>query len=302
MTFLPKKLLAVIVGRPLLTGMLLAGLLLVPFPALAEANVVLSEQLSVATLNVAHGRGDSLNQMLTGKKAIRANLDTIAEVLKRENIDVIALQESDGPSRWSGRFDHIEHLAKAANYPFYFSGEHASSFLFSYGTALLSRTVLDQPRSHQFEPSPPTLSKGFVQGLVRWNPGGRLAEPLQIVVVSLHLDFSRPSVRREQVAEIISSLKESYSDSDNVDSVILMGDFNSEGLAPDSLLHELSEAFGLQAYRLGDDNLVSYPSRGGARLDWILIGPEFEFVNYRVLADTLSDHLMVITDIVLPVQ
>jgi endonuclease/exonuclease/phosphatase family metal-dependent hydrolase len=39
--------------------------------------------------------------------------------------------------------------------------------------------------------------------------------------------------------------------------------------------------------------MISFPSRG-RRLDWILISPEFEFVEYRTLPDVISDHRAVV--------
>ena len=91
--------------------------------------------LNVATLNIAHGRGTSYNQMLTSGKQIRANLDAIADVLNQQAVDVLALQEADRASRWSGRFDHVEYLARAADYTHAYAGVHATSFLFSFGNA-----------------------------------------------------------------------------------------------------------------------------------------------------------------------
>ena len=63
--------------------------------------------LRIVTLNIAHGRNQAANQLLLGKQDIEKNLKTIAQVLRESGADVIALQEADGPSRWSGNFDHI---------------------------------------------------------------------------------------------------------------------------------------------------------------------------------------------------
>ena len=63
--------------------------------------------LRVMTLNMAHGRGDSFHQLLQTTDTTMGNLDAIALMLNREQPDVIALQEADGPSFWSGNFNHI---------------------------------------------------------------------------------------------------------------------------------------------------------------------------------------------------
>ena len=95
--------------------------------------------LRVATLNLAHGRKDSLNQLLVSRNGVEENLAETAELLSKVGADVVALQEADGPSRWSGGFDHVERLAHEAGYPWYFRSSHARTWLFDYGTALLSR-------------------------------------------------------------------------------------------------------------------------------------------------------------------
>ena len=57
--------------------------------------------LRVATLNLAHGRKDSLNQFFLWTSTIKENLDDIADVLSRHKPHVVALQEADAASFWS---------------------------------------------------------------------------------------------------------------------------------------------------------------------------------------------------------
>ncbi len=185
--------------------------------------------MKVLSLNLAHGRGNSLNQLLVGDAAIRANLARIAETLIRAGADIAALQEADGPSRWSGGFDHVAHLAELAGYPVAFRGSHAESWLFDYGTALLSKRPLEDPLSFRFAPSPPTAGKGFVLAELRW-PGGD--------IVSVHLDFSRASVRKAQVDELMRVL------SARDHPVILAGDFNAAWEEPNSPLRRLTDEGG----------------------------------------------------------
>ena len=64
-------------------------------------------KLKVMTFNMAHGRGDSFHQLLQSTDTTLDNLDAISVMLNREQPDVIALQEADGPSFWSGNFNHL---------------------------------------------------------------------------------------------------------------------------------------------------------------------------------------------------
>jgi len=104
--------------------------------------IVNSTTLKVMTLNLAHGRKDGVNQFFKSEAAIRQNLEEIAAFLDRRGADVVALQEADAPSFWSGSFDHVALLSEQAGYPVFESSNHANSWFFSYGTALLSRVTL----------------------------------------------------------------------------------------------------------------------------------------------------------------
>ena len=235
--------------------------------------------LKVMTLNVAHGRRKSLHQALQKRAKIEANLDAIAKVLKREGPHVVALQEADGPSIWSGRFDHVEYLAGNAGFSHHCRGEHVKGMKLSYGTALLSRLELKDCRSVTFAPSPPTLSKGFVVGTIQWpgRPG------LQVDCVSVHLDFSRKSVRRKQVRKMITELAE------RENPLIIMGDFNCEWTGRDRSLRTLAKELDVVAYKPTAEDMPTFPKLK-KRLDWLLVSPELEFVEYKTVPDAVSDH------------
>ena len=242
--------------------------------------------LKVMTLNAAHGRGNGRHQAFRQRAAIESHLDDIAGVLKRERPDVIALQEADGPSAWSGRFDHVAYLAEKAGCACAVRGAHVDGMDLSYGTALLSTLPLRNPSAVTFAPSPPTFAKGFVVCTVDW-PGtpGR-----EVDIVSVHIDFSRKSVRRKQIEDVVTRLV------GRGRPVIIMGDLNSRWEAGGSPVRMLAEKLGLKAYRPEADGLRTFATFN-TRLDWILISPELEFATYEVLDDTVSDHFAVISEL-----
>ena len=123
--------------------------------------IVVSNTLDVLTLNVAHGRGTSLNQLLVSTTQQRDNLKEVASTLLKSGAQVIALQEADAPSLWSGGFDHVAYLAELTDYRSFVHGYHADSWLFTYGAALLSRFALSETRSYRFQRSWPTTTKGY---------------------------------------------------------------------------------------------------------------------------------------------
>jgi endonuclease/exonuclease/phosphatase family metal-dependent hydrolase len=242
-------------------------------------------ELRVASLNIAHGRGSSLNQMLIGQSRIENNLDSAAFLMTETGAHVIALQELDVDSRWSGGFDHAERLLRTSHHECVALGMHAKTWLYQFGTALLSGMELTQARIKSFEPTPPTTTKGLVAATLQWREG---AGTRSVRLASVHLDFSRKSVRGQQLADIIESINESPVP------IILMGDFNEQWHSQDSVVRRLVEEAGMIAYEPESDELATYKDK---RLDWILLSSELEFVSYRVLDDEISDHRLIVADV-----
>jgi endonuclease/exonuclease/phosphatase family metal-dependent hydrolase len=258
-----------------------------PFQAGDSTAILDDSTLKVMTLNLAHGRKDGLNQLFRSAGAIHNNLEEIAVFLENAAADVVALQEADAPSFWSGSFDHVALLAGQAGYPFFESSNQANSWIFSYGTALLSRVALSGVVHHTFRPSPPTMNKGYTLAQLTWKADA--AEPFPVDVVSVHLDFSRKSVREQQSAELVEALAA------RANPLIVMGDFNSDWSADEQVVRALAERADLHAYRPDAADLPTYS--GSKRYDWILISKQLEFVSFEVLPDILSDHSAVLAEI-----
>ena len=259
-----------------------------PTPALAP----IAPRLRLLTLNMAHGRRHARHQALLRRSQLAANLHLIAAVLRREAPDVVALQEADGPSAWSGRIDHINTLSRLAGFDHTFRGDHQRLSLSGlgldlvYGTAILSRLPLVDLHSHAFRETWRD-SKGFVAGAVQ------LPDALgqQIDVVSLHLDFLRPAVRRRQVSQLVDLIRHRERP------LAVLGDFNSEWGRERAALPVLARELGLQSCS-SHLRTPTFPSRRPLlSLDWILISEELEFLSYRTLADRVSDHLGIVADV-----
>lgn len=254
--------------------------------------VVESGTLRVATLNMAHGRKDARNQMFLKEETIRSNLLELGSLLDRADADVIALQEADAASRWSGKFDHVGFLSENTIYKCVHHGIHASNRFYDFGTALISKHRFEKASTHTFEPSFPTTTKGFSLATLAWNPGKVLSEPLLVSFVSVHLDFSRRSVRRSQIDEMVAVLSAVEGP------MVLMGDFNTDWQTEDSSLRQLAERLGLEVFQPHAEGLSTYGDND-ARLDWILISPQLDFYRYAVEPDVVSDHYAVGAEIIL---
>jgi endonuclease/exonuclease/phosphatase family metal-dependent hydrolase len=248
-----------------------------------------SSTLRLLSLNMAHGRKDSFSQFFVSEADIRQNLDDIVEFLQRQNADVVTLQEADSPSWWSGDFDHVELLAREAGYDWYTHANHVDNLFGTYGTAVLSRFPITRGYRIDFNPTPPTTRKGFTLAEIEWNPGNTTDDSLTIDVLSVHLDFSRRSKRIEQIADMNEVLAQ------RSNPAIVLGDFNSTWMDGEHQLQALAKSKALKTHRPDANHLYTYVEE---RIDWILIAEEFEFCNYYVASDTLSDHRAVISEIV----
>jgi len=278
-------------------GIVVAVLMLNQVSAMAveDSTLHIGETLNVMTLNLAHGRKNSVNQMLVTTRKTRRNLDDIVQAIVQSGVDVVAFQEADAPSYWSGKFDHVAYLAKQSMLPEVVHTAHAQSWLYHYGTALISKLPFTDEVKYTFAPTPPTTNKGFTLGQIAWKPSIDSDRIVLIDLISVHLDFSRKTVRDSQVDEMTVALQRRNNP------VIIMGDFNSDWLTGGQAVRELAQQAKLHAYRPGEAGLATFSS-GGRRLDWILISGELAFVDYGMLEDDLSDHLAVSATIRLKAQ
>ena len=244
--------------------------------------------VNVLSLNISHGRNTALNQLLVSKERTYRNLDKIALLLNATNPDIVALQEADAPSRWSGNFNHVAYVAEQSGFPCIVHGLHSKTWISSYGTALLSRSRPVKSVSVRFPPSWPSKQKGYVAATLNW-PVGQQYVP--ITIVSVHLDFLRASVRDQQVNELVARLS-------SVDGpLVLMGDLNSQWEHDSSHVRVLVDELDLRAFSPEHAELGTYKSPTGKRLDWILISHHLEFRDYKVLPDVVADHFAVYAEI-----
>ena len=244
--------------------------------------------LRVMTLNVAHGRGTSFHQLLQHSAKIVKNLDRINELMNQAAPDIVAFQEIDAPSFWSGNFNHVGYLASRSMFTRSIQASHVNAMRLSYGTALISRQEMSNPQAVTFNPSLTLVPTGFVVSTISW-PG---RDSIDIDVVSVHLDFMSGWVRKKQADQLIAVLRARNNH------VIIMGDLNSGWLPQDSAAQYLVEKLGLKAYQPENRNLITFPLLG-RRLDWVLISAGLEFSSYEVIGTDISDHRGVLAELTL---
>ena len=247
-------------------------------------------QLKVLTLNVAHGAPFAMPlPFLRRRSALLGTLDAVAALLEREAADVVALQEVDRASLFSGRVDQVEHIAARAGYPHVHHGVHSGvAGLLAQGTALLSRHPLEACDSAHFGRDR-RVDKGYVVATVKGKDGDGPGHD----VVSLHLDpFSAP-VRRRQVDLLIQALRQRPERPR-----VVLGDFNAEDTVVDGPVARLCAALGLHT-PAGAEPTWPQP-RAQQRLDLILAPSPLRFTRYERLPEAVSDHHAVVAELTGP--
>ncbi len=246
--------------------------------------------LRLFTLNVAHGRRHRPNNLFLRHRTLRQNITAIAETVRALTPDIVALQEADGRSSFSGNFDHVATLAREAELLDHYRGDHTSlslgRFSVEYGTAILARQPLLEPTSHRFEMSWRD-TKGFVAATVVVPEWG----DLEVDVVSVHLDFLRRRIRRKQIRHMVDRLAHRRRP------LVVLGDLNCCFEREPESIELLVGALGLKAHEPGLRS-HTYPSRRPRRrLDWILVSDELEYTGYHTVHLPLSDHSLLVADI-----
>ena len=271
-------------GRALFDALpvVLLGVLLV---AASLGHAAEPKRLKVMTLNAGHARVDGKHQLLQSVSQAKAHLQLVAEVLRLQQPDVIALQEMDNDSFWNGRFNHSRFLARQAEYPFYFSGSHVNRKQLNYGTALVSNVPLYNSLDVPFAKPMARPGKGFVLSTIGW-PG---AEHIKVDVVSIHLDFLIEGRRLQEAMQLISVLRTR----DETRPLIVMGDLNTE--YEGELVPLLEAELSLSGW-LPNEKSVTCPKLK-KRLDWILVSDNLKIVSHQVLPDLLSDHRAIVAQV-----
>ncbi len=238
-----------------------------------------ANEVTVSTLNIAHGRGLRTHQALVKPEVIKDNLERIAALFWQEKSQIVAIQEADIKSFWTGNINQVRDLAERSGFSISVAGAHMQRYRLSYGTALLSSVALTNPISVTFKPEKPLPPKGAV--IATFYLGG--ANPIPVDIVSVHLDFARSGTRFRQISELIDLL------ASRNNRCIVMGDFNCDWSSEQSALRIIARKLNLIGFDPHDNTLETFRSRG-TRLDWILISRDLQFIEHRVLSDRVSDH------------
>jgi len=268
--------------------------------------------------NVHFGAGSTLDDARRfDRRTVTHNLNRMAELLRGEAPDIVALQEVDRDSMRSGHVDQLEHLRDATGlrhasfattwdaawvpYPVTAPPRQQYGRMWS-GQAVLSRFPVIEQRRHAL-PQPSRFGRVYnrfylhrcVQEVVLDLGRGR-----RLTVFNVHLEAFDKTNRRQQARSVAALLNGVRGPG------ILLGDLNT--ISPES---ERFVGFPDEPETdfQGDDTLQTLTSTGWSRaggqdftfpanapnrrLDHMLVSPDLEIIEAEVLAhdQPASDHL-----------
>jgi len=227
------------------------------------------------TYNIHHGRG------LDG----RVDLERIAQVIREQNVDLVALQEVDKGTRRTDEIDIAAELAGLTGMQFAFE-KNIDFQGGEYGNAILSRHPILSSTNHHYRMLHADEQRGMLSATVDLD--GRT-----LTFVSTHLDFRPdPAERISNTSEI-----ERFVSSSQDHPIIMAGDFNDTPGGPVHLRMKAHFTDAWEASGTGDG--FTYSSHDpNKRIDYIYLRPKSSWhVNSAgVGSSEASDHLALVVE------
>jgi endonuclease/exonuclease/phosphatase family metal-dependent hydrolase len=242
---------------------------------LCAAPNVFARTIRVMTYNIHVGVG-------MDKKL---DLPRIADVIKREHVDLVGLQEVDRGVERTQRIDEIAELARLTrmDYAFAFNLKYQGG---QYGVAILSRFPIRATDHRLYK----NLREAERRGLIRaeLNIDGQLVH-----FVTTHLDYQYEDGRVFEAQQLLEALK------DLQGPLLVVGDFNDvpTGGAYKLMMDQFNDAWADAKTNLEG---FSYPAdKPAKRIDYIFTRRSNQIRVRRawIPATLASDHVPVLADL-----
>lgn len=243
--------------------------------ALVAAENAPSATFRLMTYNIHHAEG-------LDKKV---DLQRIADLIRQEKADIVALQEVDQGTERTDRRDFPAEFAKLTGMScvfsnnYHYQGGH-------YGNAVLTRFPIKSVTNALYRMLQPGEQRGLLQ--VVMDVSGR-----ELVLMNTHIDYRPDDAERLSNVAEIRSLLPRYAGRP----ILLCGDFND---IPDSRTYRaLSEMFTDAWTRAGTNEGFTIPARKpNKRIDyiWLSKGAPLAPVSIHVPRSEASDHLPLVAE------
>lgn len=210
------------------------------------------------------------------------DVDAIAAVIKKENPDIVVLQEIDVNTGRSGKINQAALLAVKAGYPSFFFARAIEYDGGQYGIAILSKYTLTNTQVHRL----PTDTKAGGEPRVLATATVTLPGDKLLTIGCTHLDAENdPASRLLQVREINRLAGEISTP------FLIGGDFNASEGSP--VINILDEKF----VRTCQQCPVTFPGSDARAIDFIAyrLPEHFSVKEHQTLSGTTaSDHFPVV--------
>lgn len=210
------------------------------------------------------------------------DIDAVANAIKKENPDLVALQEIDVNTGRSGRFNQAEELAKRLSMKYFFAKaiDHDGG---DYGVAILSKYPLSETQIFRLPTEASTKGEPRVLATAKV----KLNNGKEIRFGSTHLDAQKEPTNRELQIKEITRLA-----GNEKMPFIIAGDFNAT--PESSVIAELDMKFTRTCQSCAPTIPEINPRK---TIDFIgyLPAAKFSVVSHHVVAERYaSDHLPVV--------
>jgi endonuclease/exonuclease/phosphatase family metal-dependent hydrolase len=242
-----------------------------------------AREIKVMAWNLAKCGVDAQAPRVVPPAATLARLNLMAEVIRREDPDLLVLSEVVWRTPYRS-INQVRHLAEACGYRHYAFGEnvHLGLPFFRYvgGNAILSKWPLDNGVNPNLSGHRPFwITRNSRRALL---VDARLGQQT-VRVAALHLDSFVPENNRVQVGQILSWVGSAPA--------LLAGDFNAPPDSPS--LRAIQET---RRYAGSVDGPKTFPSdRPERRIDYVLGPAHWRETAHYTTGGTVSDHLAVVS-------
>lgn len=239
-------------------------------------------RLLVYNIRYATGTGPAFHLPVPGAGYLRSSrktLEDITQFIRAQDADLVGLIEVDTGSMRSGLVNQVEYIASHLG--------HYTAYQCKYGAASMNlqlpivrkqaNALLAAPRVHgeRFHFFPTGIKRLVIELEL---------EECCVFLVHLSLKYRH---RQEQLAHLHELVRTAPKP------VIVAGDFNTFTGKDELFLFQ--QATGLRSANAR--NLASYPARvPRAELDFVLVSPAIEILDFRIPDVRLSDHRPLICD------
>lgn len=227
------------------------------------------------TYNIHHGEG------LDGK----VDLARIAELIKQERADIVALQEVDKGVARTARRDLTAELAALTG----MTGVFSNNFHYQggeYGNAVLTRFPVKHWSNRHYQMLRPNEQRGILQVVLD-------VHGHELVFMNTHIDSRADDAERWLNVGEIEALEKQY----RGHPMILCGDFND---VPTSRIYRrMSETFHDTWTQAGQGDGFGFPAnKPTKRIDYLWISKDEALVPLKVWIppSEASDHLPVVAE------